>query len=99
MMQRWFIATCILASLSTAVHAQPPGRGWFGSRWRLLVGLDAVRKELGVEDQQAELLDALQLDLAEQRLAIREQDEGPRSADEMTRTGGSPMDVAYRIAV
>ncbi|MDA1052130.1 MAG: hypothetical protein O3C40_16845 [Planctomycetota bacterium] len=82
MMQRSLIATCILASLSTVVDAQPPNVRFFGGRGRLLVDLDEVRKELGVDELQAELLDALQEDLAEQRLAIREADEGPRSADE-----------------
>lgn len=87
MARRLLIATCLLlASLATAVNAQPPGRGgfggYFGGRGRLLIDLDAVRKELGISDQQAELLDALQEDLAEQRLAIREADEGPRSADQ-----------------
>ncbi len=86
MIRRSLIAACILASLVTVVSAQPPGRGgfggFFGGRGRLLVDLPEVRKELGVNDAQAELLDALLEDLDEQRLAIRESDEGPRSADE-----------------
>jgi hypothetical protein len=87
MVRRWIIATCLLlAPLATALNAQPPGRsgfgGFFGGRGRLLIDLNEVRKELSIDDQQAELLDALQEDLAEQRLALREEDEGPRSADE-----------------
>ena len=86
MFQRCLIAASILASVVMAANAQLPRRGGFGgyfsSRGRLLVDLPEVRKELGVDDQQAELLDALQADLAEQRLAIREEDEGPRTADE-----------------
>ena len=86
MIQRGLIAICLLALLSPAVDAQPPGRGgfrgFFGGRGRLLVDLEEVRKELGVDEQQAELLDALQDDLAEQLRVILEEDEGPRLADE-----------------
>lgn len=86
MIRRSLIATCILVSLIPAASAQLPGRGSFGGffsgRARLLIDLEEVRKELGVDDQQAELLDALLEDLAEQRRAIREADEGPRSADQ-----------------
>ncbi len=86
MIQRGLIAIYLLAVLSPAVDAQPPGRGgfrgFFGGRGRLLVDLEEVRKELGVDEQQAELLDALQDDLAEQRRVIHEENEGPRLADE-----------------
>lgn len=90
MIRRCLIMTCIFVPLTTALNAQPPGHegfgeffgGRFGGRGRLLVDLDEVRKELAVNDQQAELLDALQEDLKEQRLAIREEDAGPRSADD-----------------
>ncbi|MBC8350782.1 MAG: hypothetical protein H8E66_02270 [Planctomycetes bacterium] len=89
MLQRLLIAISVLASLATVVNAQLPGRGgvggFFGGRGRLLVDLEEVRTELGIGEPQAELLDALQLDLAEQRRAIREEDEGPRSADETVR--------------
>lgn len=89
MMQRGFIAICVVVSLASAVDAQPPGRsgfgGFFGGRGRLLVDLPEVRNELGVNEQQADLLDALQEDLAEQRRVIREANEGPRSADETLR--------------
>jgi len=80
MIQRWLIASCILASLATTATAQSPDRGgFFGGRGRLLVDLDEVRQELGVNELQVELLDALQEDLAEQRLTIREVNDGPRS--------------------
>jgi len=86
MVQRWSIAICILATFGTAVGAQTRERGgfgeFFGGGGRLLVDLEEVRKELGVDKQQAALLDALLEDLAEQRRVIREADEGSRSADE-----------------
>ncbi|MEO8494003.1 MAG: hypothetical protein ABI614_02960, partial [Planctomycetota bacterium] len=87
MMQRCLIAICIAASLVTTASTQSPGRGefgglLFGGRGRLLVDLEEVQKELGVDEQQEELLDALLEDLAEQRLAIREEEDGPRTADE-----------------
>ncbi|MBI2477394.1 MAG: hypothetical protein HYV60_01700 [Planctomycetia bacterium] len=86
MMQRGLIAICVVVSLSLTVDAQPPGRGGFGhffaGRGRLLIDLPEVRTELGVDAQQVELLDALLEDLAEQRRAILEEEEGPRSADE-----------------
>jgi len=103
MIQRWLIATCILASLvtgslETAANAQLPDRGgFFGGRGRLLVDLEEVRKELEVNELQAELLDALQEDLAEQRLTIRDENEGPRSADESVERARDELRV-QRIA-
>lgn len=88
-MYRWIIATCVLATMAVTADAQPPGRGsfsrFFAGRGHWLIDLEEVRKELRVTDQQATLLDLLQEDLNEQRLAIREQDEGPRSADDRER--------------
>ncbi|MEX0818372.1 MAG: Spy/CpxP family protein refolding chaperone [Pirellulaceae bacterium] len=86
MLQRCVIVICILMSLATAATAQSPGRGTFGGflggQGRLLIDLAEIRKELKVDEQQTELLDALQEDLAEQRRVIIEEDEGPRYADE-----------------
>lgn len=82
MMQRWMIASCIVAALAAVANAQPPSHREFGGRGRLLVDLPEVRQELGVDELQAELLDALQEDLAEQRRAIREENEGSRSGNE-----------------
>ncbi|MCA9142993.1 MAG: hypothetical protein KDB05_09410 [Planctomycetales bacterium] len=89
MMRRMLIAVCLLSSIAEVTNAQSPGHGafggFFGGSGRLLVDMKEVREELGVDDQQAELLDALLEDLADQRRALREQDEGPRSADETVR--------------
>jgi hypothetical protein len=86
MIQRFTIATCLLAFLMANAIAQSPDRETFfrlmGGLDRLLVEVEDVREELGVNELQAELLDALQQDLAEQRRAIHEEDFGPRSADE-----------------
>jgi hypothetical protein len=85
MMQRGLIAICVVVAMSSVVDAQPRRLGGFGSffggRGRLLVDLEEVRQELGVDEQQAELLDALQQDLEEQRRVILEEATGPRSAD------------------
>ncbi len=99
MIRSSLVAACILASLVTAVSAQPPGRGgFFGGRGRLLVDLPEVREELGVGDLQAELLDALLDDLAEQRRVIREADEGPRSADENVERARNDLRVQQLTA-
>ncbi|MCA9121115.1 MAG: hypothetical protein KDB11_13080 [Planctomycetales bacterium] len=85
-MQRVLIAICFLATCVSIADAQRPGRRGFRAfvedRGRWLIDLEEVRKELSVDEQQAELLDALQEDLTNQRRAIQEEEFGPRSADD-----------------